>query len=229
TSGGIPTASPSRVRRHCGCTSIRWSASARPDGCACSRAAPDERPRNPGRQAGRRRAPLLPRPPAAAPRRRGRRTGRQAHRGRLPAGGGRLELPGRRGPRVAGPASRPAAEHGGRGPAGRDVPAGPVGGPDRRVRAGPGGQHYPVAVRAGPVSTDPASPDPAGPDPAGPDPAGPHLASTEPAGTGTPRRKRWRSVTEMVITVLAAALVAVLLRTYACQSFYVPSASMVPT
>jgi signal peptidase I len=62
-----------------------------------------------------------------------------------------------------------------------------------------------------------------------PDPAGPDPASPDPASTGPPRRKRWRSVTEMVITVLAAALVAVLLRTYACQSFYVPSASMVPT
>jgi signal peptidase I len=74
------------------------------------------------------------------------------------------------------------------------------------------------------VSTDPAGPDPASTDPASTDPA-----STQLASTGPRRRKRWRSVTEMVITVLAAALVAVLLRTYACQSFYVPSASMVPT
>jgi signal peptidase I len=65
---------------------------------------------------------------------------------------------------------------------------------------------------------------PADPGPAGTDPAG-----TEPAGNGPRRRKRWRSLTETVITVLAAALVAVLLRTYACQSFYVPSASMAPT
>jgi signal peptidase I len=66
-------------------------------------------------------------------------------------------------------------------------------------------------------------PGPADPGPASTDPAG-----TEPARTG-PRRRRWRSLAETIITLLAAALVAVLLRTYACQSFYVPSASMVPT
>jgi signal peptidase I len=76
---------------------------------------------------------------------------------------------------------------------------------------------------SGPADPGPASADPAGADPASAEPA-------EPAGTGPRRRRwRWRSVTETVITVLAAALVAVLLRTYACQSFYVPSASMVPT
>jgi signal peptidase I len=65
--------------------------------------------------------------------------------------------------------------------------------------------------------------------PADPGPASTDLAGAEPAGTGPRRRRRWRSLTETVIIVLAAALVAVLLRTYACQSFYVPSASMVPT
>jgi len=68
----------------------------------------------------------------------------------------------------------------------------------------------------------PADPGPASTGPAGAEPA-------EPAGPGPRRRTRWRSLAETVITLLAAALVAVLLRTYACQSFYVPSASMVPT
>jgi signal peptidase I len=75
----------------------------------------------------------------------------------------------------------------------------------------------------------PADPGPASTDPAGTDPAGAAAAGAEPAGTGPRRRRRWRSLAETVITLLAAALVAVLLRTYACQSFYVPSASMVPT
>ena len=42
TIGAIPTASPHRVRQHSGCTWTRWSASARPGGCACNWAAPDE-------------------------------------------------------------------------------------------------------------------------------------------------------------------------------------------
>jgi len=61
--------------------------------------------------------------------------------------------------------------------------------------------------------------------PAGADPPG-----AEPAGTGQQRRRRWRrGLTETVITLLAAALLSVLLRTYVCGFFWVPSASMVPT
>ena len=60
---------------------------------------------------------------------------------------------------------------------------------------------------------------------AGTDPAG-----AESAGTGPQRRRRWRrGLTETVITLLAAALLSVLLRAYAGEIFWVPSASMVPT
>jgi signal peptidase I len=56
-------------------------------------------------------------------------------------------------------------------------------------------------------------------------------ASAEPAGTGPRRRRRrWRRrLTETVITILAAALLSVLLRLYAFEIFWVPSSSMVPT
>jgi signal peptidase I len=44
------------------------------------------------------------------------------------------------------------------------------------------------------------------------------------------RRRRWlRTLTEAAITILAAALVALLVRTFVFQSFWIPSASMVPT
>jgi signal peptidase I len=66
---------------------------------------------------------------------------------------------------------------------------------------------------------------PAEPGPASTDPAGP-----EPAGPGPQRRRRWRrGLTETVITLLVAALLAVLLRAYAFEIFEIPSASMVPT
>ncbi|HET9975696.1 MAG TPA: signal peptidase I [Streptosporangiaceae bacterium] len=42
--------------------------------------------------------------------------------------------------------------------------------------------------------------------------------------------RRWRrGLTETVITLLSAALLAVLLRTFVVQTFWIPSASMVPT
>jgi signal peptidase I len=56
--------------------------------------------------------------------------------------------------------------------------------------------------------------------------------STDPAsaGTGSQRRRRWRrGLTETVVTLLSAALLAVLLRTFVVQTFWIPSASMVPT
>lgn len=66
----------------------------------------------------------------------------------------------------------------------------------------------------GPAELGPASADPAG--------AGS-------AGGGPQRRRRWRrGLTGTVIPLVAAAVLAVLLRTYACQIFYVPSGSMVP-
>jgi signal peptidase I len=60
-------------------------------------------------------------------------------------------------------------------------------------------------------------------------------ASTDPAGagsagTGPQRRRRWRrGLTETVVTLLVAALLSVLLRAYAYETFEIPSASMVPT
>lgn len=51
-----------------------------------------------------------------------------------------------------------------------------------------------------------------------------------PADLGPRRRRRWRRrLTETVITLLLAALLSVLLRTYAGEIFWIPSASMVPT
>ena len=68
------------------------------------------------------------------------------------------------------------------------------------------------------------------PAPADPGPASTDPANAESAGTGPQRRRRWRrGLTETVITLLVAALLSVLLRTYACQTFDIPSASMVPT
>jgi signal peptidase I len=68
----------------------------------------------------------------------------------------------------------------------------------------------------------PADPGPAGTDPAGAEPGGA-------AGTGPQRRRRWRrGLAGTVVTLLAATLLSVLLRTYVCEIFWVPSASMVP-
>ena len=68
------------------------------------------------------------------------------------------------------------------------------------------------------------------PAPADPGPASTDPASAEPTGTGPKRRSRWRrGLTETVITLLVAALLSVLLRAYAFEIFWVPSASMVPT
>jgi signal peptidase I len=62
-------------------------------------------------------------------------------------------------------------------------------------------------------------------------PADPGHASTDPptgdpAGT-SPRWQRWFA--EAAIMLLAAALLSVGLRTYACEVFWVPTSSMVPT
>jgi signal peptidase I len=67
----------------------------------------------------------------------------------------------------------------------------------------------PAPADLGPTSTDPAS--------------------AEPAGTG-PQRRRWRrGLARTVITLLVAALLSVLVRAYAYEAFFIPSASMVPT
>jgi signal peptidase I len=67
----------------------------------------------------------------------------------------------------------------------------------------------PAPADLGPASTDPAS--------------------AESAGTGR-RRRRWRrGLTEAVISLLVAVLLSVLLRTYAFETFWIPSGSMEPT
>lgn len=62
------------------------------------------------------------------------------------------------------------------------------------------------------------------------DPADAGPAGTDPADAGPRRRRRGRRVlAEMVITILVAALLAGLVRTFAFQTFWIPSSSMVPT
>jgi signal peptidase I len=56
--------------------------------------------------------------------------------------------------------------------------------------------------------------------------AGP--ADAGPAGTG-PRRRRGRVLAETAIMILVAVLLAGLVRTFAFQTFWIPSPSMVPT
>ena len=58
--------------------------------------------------------------------------------------------------------------------------------------------------------------------------AGP--ADVDPAGTGPRRRRRWkRALIETTVTILVAVLLAGLVRTFAFQTFWIPSSSMVPT
>jgi signal peptidase I len=48
--------------------------------------------------------------------------------------------------------------------------------------------------------------------------------------TGQQERSRWRRrLTETAVVVLAAVLLSVLVRTYAVETFYIPSGSMIPT
>ncbi|MFY9928858.1 MAG: signal peptidase I [Streptosporangiaceae bacterium] len=70
-------------------------------------------------------------------------------------------------------------------------------------------------------------------DPADADPAGTVAPGTEAPGTEAPgpkpRRQRRRALAEMAIIVVVAVLVAGLIRAFALQTFWIPSASMVPT
>src|SRR6201995_2899340 len=61
----------------------------------------------------------------------------------------------------------------------------------------------------------------------GPAPAGP--ADGGPAAAGPGRRRRWRGLAEVVITLIAALVLALVVRTFVFQTFWIPSASMVPT
>jgi signal peptidase I len=54
-------------------------------------------------------------------------------------------------------------------------------------------------------------------------------ADAAPPGTGPKRRRRSRAVAETAITILVAVLLAGLARTFAFQTFWIPSSSMVPT
>ena len=65
-------------------------------------------------------------------------------------------------------------------------------------------------------------------DPADPGPAGTEPGKAEP-GKAEPRWRRRRVLAETGITVLAAVLLAGLIRAFAFQTFWIPSASMVPT
>lgn len=63
---------------------------------------------------------------------------------------------------------------------------------------------------------------------AGPADTGP--AGAGPAGVGPPgRRRRGRALLEAVGTILVAVLLAVLLRAFAFETFWIPSSSMAPT
>jgi signal peptidase I len=67
-------------------------------------------------------------------------------------------------------------------------------------------------------------------DPADVDPPNASPVADGPAEAGPPRRRRWRRLLiEAITTILVAVLVVGLLRTFAFESFYIPSASMVPT
>jgi signal peptidase I len=73
-----------------------------------------------------------------------------------------------------------------------------------------------------------ADPADAGPADAGPADAGP--ADAGPADAGPRRRRRYRrALAEAAITILVAVLLSGLVRTFAFQTFWIPSSSMVPT
>jgi signal peptidase I len=63
---------------------------------------------------------------------------------------------------------------------------------------------------------------------AGPADSGP--ADSGPAGAGAPpRRRRRRALAETAFIVVVAVLLAVLVRTFVIETFWIPSASMVPS
>jgi signal peptidase I len=66
-------------------------------------------------------------------------------------------------------------------------------------------------------------------DPADTGPADTDSADTGPAGAGPRRHRRRRALAEAVVIILAAVLIAGLVRTFAFQTFWIPTSSMVPT
>ena len=66
-------------------------------------------------------------------------------------------------------------------------------------------------------------------DPADADAAGAEQTGAEQTGAGLRRRQRRRALAETVIIILVAVLLAGLVRIFAFQTFWIPSASMVPT
>jgi signal peptidase I len=66
-------------------------------------------------------------------------------------------------------------------------------------------------------------------DPADADAAGAEPTGAEQTGAGPRRRQRRRALAETVIIILVAVLLAGLVRIFAFQTFWIPSASMVPT
>jgi signal peptidase I len=81
----------------------------------------------------------------------------------------------------------------------------------------------------GPADEGPANEGPANEGPADANPADGGPAHTSPAGTGPHPRRRWRRrLAETAIMVLVAVLLAGLVRTFVFQTFWIPSASMVP-
>jgi len=65
--------------------------------------------------------------------------------------------------------------------------------------------------------------------PADADPAGAGPTETEPAGAEPRRRRRRRALAETGVIIVVAVLLAGLIRMFAFQTFWIPSASMVPT
>ena len=93
----------------------------------------------------------------------------------------------------------------------------------------------PWAPAAGP----PASPAPSGAPPqpptpprattAGPGPAGPAAVVATPAVKKPEGGRRWRWVVEWAVVLMVALAVALLVRAFVVQTFFIPSASMEPT
>ena len=84
-----------------------------------------------------------------------------------------------------------------------------------------------MADPADPGSPDAGSPDAGSPDAGSPD-AGPADAGRRRGPRGR-RRRRSRALLETAVTILVVALLAVLMRAFVFQTFWIPTASMVPT